>query len=141
MIDVLGLLEEKKASVQAWQEEIQSLLSCIEQAQVEIGSLEHVQRIHESCRPTDDDALRTDTTPSLIEQVQAQPNQKEAMLVIARQNNGLVKVKEAAPLMVKAGQVTGNPKHAYGHMYELVDEDERYEKVGPAKYQLKAEFV
>ena len=58
MIDVLGLLAEKKATLQAWQEEIQALASRIEQAQVEIGSLEHVQRIHESRHPTGEQLWR-----------------------------------------------------------------------------------
>ena len=74
-------------------------------------------------------------------QLRAQLTQKDAMLLIARQNNGLVKIKEAAPLMIKAGQITGKSKYAYGHMYDLVDKDERYEKVGQGKFQLKAEFA
>ena len=147
MIDVLEILEERKASLRAVEEEVRALQSRIEQlqenmqpVQAEIDSLEHVQRIDESRRAKGGDAPR-DTTPSFMGQLRAQRTQKEAMLLIARQNGGLVNVKEAKSLMIKAGKITGATRYAYRHMYDLVEKDERYEQVGKARFQLKAEFI
>ena len=135
MIDVLGLLAQQKARLQEWQQGIRAL-------EEDVRALEHTVSLNQRLRPKRGGVPTMNTaTPIDLAQLREQRTQKDALYFIARQNKGHVKVKDAVPLMIQAGKVKGESKHAYRHLYGILANDERYTPMGEALFQLKEEFA
>ena len=135
MIDVRGLLAQQKARWQELQQDIGAL-------EEDIRALEHTVSVNQRLRPKGGDAPKMNTATSIdLAQLREQRTQKDALYLIARQNKGRVKVKDAVPLLIKAGKVKGEAKHAYRHLYGILVDDERYDPMGGAVFQLKEEFA
>jgi hypothetical protein len=74
--------------------------------------------------------------------------QPEALVEIATQRGGLIRTAEAKDLMIRAGNIKGNPKNAYNHVFQLMkDEDRlarwhvRFEKEGAGIYRMVSTSV
>ncbi len=72
-------------------------------------------------------------------------SQPEALVRIAQGNNGILRTVEAKQILLKAGLITGNPKNAISHMFQLLKDADRFgkigfefEKIGPGAFQLHA---
>ena len=76
-------------------------------------------------------------TPTLVTSaLSTMPNQKEALHFIATQNGGKVNIAEARDLPIEAGEITGLKKYAYGHLYSILEADDRFEQVGKGQFRL-----
>ncbi len=60
----------------------------------------------------------------------------EALRRIAQGNGGLVKVTEARNIMISAGLITGKPRNATSHLYNIMDNSPLFEKHAPGTYRL-----
>ena len=63
-------------------------------------------------------------------------SQPQALLAIAKHNNGLVKTQEAKRLMIVAG-IMRPTKNSTGVTYNLIKRSEKFVRVGPGEYRLK----
>ena len=63
--------------------------------------------------------------------------QMEALDYIAEKHSGRIKVNIAKQLLIGAGLTKGNPKYVYGHIYNMLKGDERYEPIGDGEFQKK----
>lgn len=71
------------------------------------------------------------------------PTQAEALVQIAEANGGVLRSVEAKRLLVVSGLIRGNAKNSTGHIFNLLRDAERFEKLGvrfervsPGTYQL-----
>ena len=61
-------------------------------------------------------------------------NQKEALSYIADQNDGVLRIAEAKQALIKAGLIRGQPKYAYGHIHNMLKNDDGYDQVDPGVF-------
>ena len=45
-------------------------------------------------------------------------------------------ITEARDLPIEAGKITGLKKYAYGHLYSILEADDRFEQVGKGQFRL-----
>ena len=114
-MDIATMLTEKKTALRELQEDIRAL--------------ERVQ----------DMSLNGGAEQGSIDlaALQKRRTQKEALDYIADQNNGRVKINDAKALLIRIGFIKGQPKHAYGHLYNLLANDDRYDAVGNGVFEKK----
>lgn len=67
----------------------------------------------------------------------------EALVRIAQASGGVLRTVEAKRILLDAGLITGNPKNAAGHIFSLLRDETRFErlgirfeKIGPGQYRL-----
>lgn len=65
-------------------------------------------------------------------------SQSEAMLRIAEERDGVLRITEAKEILLGAKMIKGNPKHAYGHLVTLVKNSDLYDKVAPGTWRLRS---
>ena len=46
-------------------------------------------------------------------------------------------VNDAKAMLIRAGFIKGQPKYAYGHLYNLLANDDRYDAVGDGVFEKK----
>jgi hypothetical protein len=64
--------------------------------------------------------------------------QVQALVVIAKHNNGIVRAQEAKRLLIKAG-VMRQTKNSTNIIHAVILRSEKFERVRPGEYRLKAE--
>jgi hypothetical protein len=62
----------------------------------------------------------------------------DALLLLAEQNEGVVRPAEAKRIFVEAKKVKGNPKNTLSHLYHLLRESDQFEKIAPGTYRLRS---
>lgn len=62
--------------------------------------------------------------------------QTDALIRIALENGGILRVTEAKRILIEAGKVRGQHKNVAGHIYHLVHASEKFEKVEPGVFRL-----
>ena len=123
MVDVAELLKKKTAAMRELQEDIHAL--------------ERVQRMSPNGTQRALPIEEAVTSISLAE-LREERTQQDALDFIADRNGGYLKVKEVKKLMIDAGFIHGNPRYAYGHIYALLKNNERYDQLGKGAFQKKA---
>jgi hypothetical protein len=63
-------------------------------------------------------------------------SQTEALIRIAIENGGILRVSDAKRILIDAGKVRGQHKNVPGHIYHLVHASEKFEKVAPGVFRL-----
>ena len=116
-MDFNGMLAEKRAALHELQEDI--------------SALERVQRMSAN------GLLDGHHTNGDLPELRKMLTQKDAMDYIADQNDGIVKVNEVKKLLLQTGFIKGKPKYAYGHLYNILKNDERYEAMGVGTFRKK----
>lgn len=68
-------------------------------------------------------------------------SQPEALVRIAQASGGVLRTVEAKRILIDAGLITGNPKNAASHLFSLLRDESRFErlgvrfeKIGPGQY-------
>ena len=120
MIDIAGMLAEKKAVLRELQEDVRAL--------------ERVKRMSpngvQSSLP-----IESNASTVLLSEMQKKRTQKEAIDYYADQSDGRVKVNDLKQLLIKAGFIKGKHQYAYGHIYAMLKNDDRYEHLGNGAFQ------
>lgn len=60
----------------------------------------------------------------------------EALAKIAKANNGCVRPSDVKKLFLDAGLVKGNPRHLVPHLFTIIKNSGKYEKVAPGTFKL-----
>lgn len=63
--------------------------------------------------------------------------QIEALIQIANQNDGVLRVVEAKNVFVESGLVKGKVKNVSGHIYHTLGRSDRFERVEPGVFRLR----
>ena len=116
--------------------------SGLEDLKSKIGALEEdVHAIERVLRMIPNGAMDSKTLGTTIKvtatELRGVPTQKAALDYISDKQGGRIKVNVAKQLLIEAGFVKGNPKYAYGHIYNMLKADERYESIGEGEFQKK----
>ena len=114
-MEIAAMLTEKKTTLRELQEDIRAL--------------ERVQHMSSN-------GIAKEGNVDLME-LQKRRTQKEALDYIADCNSGRVVVNDAKAILIRAGFVKGQPKYAYGHLYNMLKNDERYEAMGVGTFRKK----
>ena len=114
-MDIATMLTEKKTALRELQEDIRAL--------------ERVQHMSSN-------GVAEQGNVDLME-LQKRRTQKEALDYIASCNRGRVVVNDAKAMLIRAGFIKGQPKYAYGHIYNLLANDARYDAVGDGVFEKK----
>ena len=114
-MDIAAMLIEKKMELRELQEDIRAL--------------ERVQHMSSN-------GVAEQGNVDLTE-LQKRRTQKEALDYIADQNNSRVKINDAKAMLIRTGFIKGQPKHAYGHLYNLLANDDKYDAVGDGVFEKK----
>ncbi len=122
------MLAEKKAEARGWESRLGTL-------QEDIRAIERVLGMYPN--GTAETSVPSPTVQVTASELRNGHTHKEAVDYIADKHGGRVKVGEAKHLLIEAGLVTGNPKYVYGHIYNMLKNDERYEPVGKGEFQKK----
>ena len=62
--------------------------------------------------------------------------QAEALVEIARENDGILRVTDAKRIFIGTGISKGKPKYLSGHIYHTLERSERWERVAPGTFKL-----
>lgn len=124
--DLRTLLAQKKS-------EIIDLESKVNDLQEDIGAIERVLSMYPN-------GTKTTQAPSSTVQVTAselrgKDTYKQVLDYIAEKSGGRIKTNVAKRLLIEAGLTRGNPKYVYGHIYNMLKADERYEAIGKGEFQ------
>lgn len=105
--------------------------------------IEHVRATISSLRVTEhpSDHLHLEAEPFVPEFPVGKirnMTQVQALVTIARHNNGIVRAQEAKRLLIRAG-VMRQTKNSTNIIHAVIVRSEKFEKVKPGEYRLKAE--
>ena len=100
----------------------------LEEVQKDIDALVRVQNI--SCNGI------VQTRTSMPSALRDMPNQKEALHFIATLNDGIINIAEARDMLIAVGKITGKKKYAYGHLYSILESDDRFEQIAKGQFRL-----
>ena len=64
--------------------------------------------------------------------------QRAALRRIAEENGGVLNTAEAGRILVAAGLVTGNPRYAGSHLYNIVKKSPHFAYIAPGTFRLTA---
>ena len=121
MVNLDGMLKEKKSALRELQEDIRAL-----------------ERVKHMSPNGTEGSLPAETNASVsFLEIRQKRTQKEAIDYIANQENGRVKVNVVKDLLIKAGKIKGNPRYAYGHIYNMLKNDDSYEPLGDGVFSKK----
>jgi len=119
-----------------------------------------IRALEELLSPTNDEGRGTDSGPRLLpaagdwsvrwdrRKLDAMSEQQwaraldgltymEALRLIARLNDGVVRPTDAKRIFVETKKVKGNPKNTLSHLYHLLREADEFEKIAPGTYRLR----
>jgi hypothetical protein len=65
--------------------------------------------------------------------------QFEALIKIAEDHDGVIRVKDATDIVLKAGLSKGQPRNVYRHVLTLLSQSDDFERIGPGTYRLVAD--
>lgn len=108
------------------------------------NEIEQIDRDLQAVQRTLDLMSGTDVTKSQLQLsmidisliVNAQ-NQKEALKVIAKQNQGVVNLTKAADLLIRAGRAKGKRRNLISTLWGFVHDSDEWEKASKGNYHLK----
>lgn len=120
LMEHLGTLETKRGQL------VQEIDKEIEHVRATITSLR-------DAAPQNEPAIRQDM--SLIATI-ASMTQVQALVAIARRQNGLIRAQEAKRLLIDAGRMR-KTKNSTSVIHSVIIRSERFERVNPGEYRLK----
>ena len=124
LFEILHRLKKRKEALQVE----------IEQVDKDIESVNHTMRL---VRTKLDRAALSDLTETVqpsYSDLQGK-TQSEALIGIARNNGGRLKISDAKEILIRVGLIK-KPKHAWTIVYNAVNRDSRFTKTGKGEYRL-----
>ena len=118
--DVRTILAQKRSEKATLETKLSNLAE-------DIGAIERVLSMVPN--GTMDSKALSPTVQMTTSELRTKRTQKDALDSIADKDGGRIKVGIAKQLLIEAGFVKGNPKNVYGHIYNLLKNDNRYEPV------------
>ena len=105
----------------------------IKELEDEIAALEAVERIASSAEVVPTNSPKADVA-AVLRLFRGKPTQKDAVLFIADNTEGMVRVKDIAR-MVKSAGLVASPRNAHSRVHRTLKESGRYEQVSPGVFQ------
>ncbi len=124
------LLSAKKGELYQLEQEFEGRVKSLRD---DIAAVERTLGLYQTDKPVESENQESLTRIS-IRELRRLGTQKKALDYIAGQNDGCIKVSEAKQLLIEAGLIKGQHKYAYGHIYNMLNQDERYIKIGEGKF-------
>ncbi len=112
----------------------QPIAAQLEECDANIKALELTLRIYSGDKVMYEDG----SYRSLVQAVQGK-SQLEALVIVAQHNGGRVRPSDVKRLMIEAGCIKGNPRHAVPHIHTLLSSSNRFEWVAPGTFELRGE--
>ena len=113
----------------------QFALAVYEDEDKTVESLTNAKR-HDSTEEVSDELFCGKTKVSDIKDCETQ---REALYIIARMNEGSLRLKSAAGLIVAAGLSKATPRSVTGNLHTYLSNSPDFEWIGPSQFRLKSD--
>jgi hypothetical protein len=133
--EVLALLAELRAQEEAIMKEVEDRLVYVRNR---IAATETVLEMLTG-NSGQDEARSLPTTTNGWAQKLKGLTQVQALVRMAQENEGVVRVRDARRIFMATGLAKGKPKYVGPHLYHILKDAEQFERVAPGTFKLVQE--